>query len=71
MTFNGRNLLFAALGCGLVFIPAARLTAQQAADPSNPPAAAQTQAAPASSQDQELDPRKRERSDKEKFAGRS
>jgi GWxTD domain-containing protein len=68
MTFNGRNLLFAALGCGLVFIPAARLTAQQAADPSNPPAAAQTQAAPASSQDQELDPRKRERSDKEKFA---
>jgi GWxTD domain-containing protein len=68
MTFNGRNLLFAALGCGLVFIPAARLMAQQAADPSNPPAAAQTQAAPASSQDQELDPRKRERSDKEKFA---
>ena len=68
MTFNGRNLLFAALGCGLVFIPAATLTAQQAADPSNPLAAAQTQAAPASSQDQELDPRKRERSDKEKFA---
>ncbi len=68
MTFNGRNLIFTALVCGLVFIPQARPTAQQAAVPSNPPAAAQTQAAPASSQDQEPDPRKRERSDKEKFA---
>ena len=65
MTLNGRSFLFAALGCGLVFIPAVGLLAQQTANPS---ASAQQQAQPASSQGQEPDPLKRERSDKEKFA---
>jgi GWxTD domain-containing protein len=59
MTLNGRTFLFAALGCGLAFPPATGLHAQQAAAPT-----AQTQ--PASGQ--EVDPLKRERSDKEKFA---
>src|SRR5271157_459497 len=54
------HLLFAALGCGLILIPATRLRAQQSADPS-------PQALPAASQDEEPDPLKRERSDKEKF----
>jgi GWxTD domain-containing protein len=66
MTLNRSYLLFTALGCGLVFIPAADLRAQQT---DNPPVA---QAQPASGQDkdagQEFDPLKRERSDKEKFA---
>jgi GWxTD domain-containing protein len=61
MTLNGRTFLFATLGFGVVFIPATGLFAQQAA---NPPAQAQ----PASGQGQEVDPLKRERSDKEKFA---
>ena len=73
MTINGRTFLFAALGCGLVFTPAAGLLAQQTA---TPPAAAQQQgqpqAQPAAGQNQgagqEPDPLKRERSDKEKFA---
>ena len=62
MTFNGRTVLLAALGCGLVFTPAAGLWAQDAAAPP-----AQQQASPAASQPQEPDPLKRERSDKEKF----
>ncbi len=65
MTLNGRSFLFAALGCGLVFTPAAGLLAQQAA---NPPAPAGQQVKPSTTQDQEPDPLKRERSDKEKFA---
>jgi GWxTD domain-containing protein len=63
MTLNGRSIFFVALGCGLVFTSAAGLLAQQAANPS--PAAPQAQ--PATS-GQEVDPLKRERSDKEKFA---
>ena len=63
MTLNGRSFLFVALGCGLVFTSAAGLVAQQAANPS--PAAPQAQPA---TQGQEVDPLKRERSDKEKFA---
>jgi GWxTD domain-containing protein len=59
------HLFFVALSCGLVLTPAAVLRAQQA---DTPPAQAQ----PAKSQDQgsgqEVDPLKRERSDKEKFA---
>jgi GWxTD domain-containing protein len=66
MTFNGRTMLFAALGCGLVFTPTAGLKAQQAATP--PPQAEQQTQPAAVIQDQEPDPRKRERSDKEKFA---
>src|SRR5271166_3282924 len=65
MMLNGRNLFFVALGCGLVFIPASGLRAQQTDSPSS-------QAQPASGQSQgsgqEADPLKRERSDKEKFA---
>jgi GWxTD domain-containing protein len=61
MTLNNRSFLYAALVCGLVLLPSARLLAQQ---PASPPASAQ----PATSQDQEPDPLKRQRSDKEKFA---
>ncbi|MGA3047617.1 MAG: GWxTD domain-containing protein [Terracidiphilus sp.] len=57
MTYNGRTLLIFALGCGLVFIPGRRAAAQQTSTPT--PAATQ--------QDQEPDPLKRERTDKEKF----
>ncbi len=61
MMLNARTLFFAALGCGLVLSPATGLFAQQAANPT-------AQAQPASGQGQEVDPLKRERSDKEKFA---
>ncbi|MGD0942176.1 MAG: GWxTD domain-containing protein [Terracidiphilus sp.] len=65
MTLNRYRLLFVASCCGLAFVPAAGLGAQQTA---NPP----TQAQPANSQSQEedqgADPLKRERSDREKFA---
>ncbi len=66
MKLNGRNILFAALGCGLVFTPTSGLLAQQAANP--PASSAQEQAQPAATQGQEADPLKRERSDKERFA---
>ena len=66
MTLNGRNILFAALGCGLVFTPTSGLLAQQAANPPAP--ATQEQAQPAATQRQEVDPLKRPRSDKEQFA---
>ena len=61
MKLNGSTFLFVALGYGLVFTPATGLVAQQAANPS-------AQAPSASGQGQEVDPLKRERSDKEKFA---
>ena len=69
MTLNQyRPILFAALGFGLAFNPPASLRAQQT---DNPP----TQAQPAGSQsqagDQEPDPLKRERTDKQKFAARN
>src|ERR1700722_8738334 len=56
MNFNGRSILFVALGCGLIVVPAFSIHAQQATDPS-------LQARPASGQDQEPDPLKREKSD--------
>ena len=66
MMLNGRTILFAALGCGLVFTPAAGVLAQQTASPSAP---AQQQAQPAAAQNQgageEPDPRLRKRSDEE------
>jgi GWxTD domain-containing protein len=70
MTLNVRTLLFAALGCGLVFIPASGLKAQQTDTPSSQQAGGQAQPAGAQSQGagKEVDPLKRERSDKEKFA---
>ena len=58
---NRYGLLFIALGCGAIMIPAAGAHAQQTG---NPPAQAQ----PANGQTQEVDPLKRERSDKERFA---
>jgi GWxTD domain-containing protein len=61
MTLKRYRLFFIALGCGLVFTPSIRLSAQQA---DNTPAQAQ----PANGQNQEVDPLKRERSDREKFA---
>jgi GWxTD domain-containing protein len=63
MILNGRIYRFAALGCGLIFTPAAGLMAQQTANPT-----AQQQAGQSTGQGQEPDPLKRERSDKEKFA---
>ena len=56
MIFNGRSILFVALGCGLAFVPASPIHAQT--DPS-------LQARPGSGQDQEADPLKRPRSDEE------
>ena len=68
MTFNGRTFLFAALGCGLAFTPAAGVLAQQAAGTSAP---AQQQGQPAAGQNQgagqDPDPRLRKRSDQEQF----
>ena len=61
MTLNRRTLVFAALGCGLVFTPAHELRAQEPATPSA------QQAQPAAGQDQEPDPLKRQRSDKEQL----
>src|SRR6202035_5578837 len=59
MTFNGYKFLSVTLGCGLVMIPGYGLRAQNAAAPA--------QAQPAASQNQEPDPLKRPRSDKEQF----
>src|SRR6201996_9418482 len=59
MILNGRSILFVALGCGLTFVSASAIHAQQQ-DPS-------LQARPASGQSQEPDPLKRERSDEDKF----
>jgi GWxTD domain-containing protein len=68
MTFSNRNFLFAALGCGLAFTPAAGVLAQQTASPAAP---AQQQSQPAATQNQgagqEPDPRLRQRSDQEQF----
>ena len=66
MTLNRSHLFIVALGCGLVFFPAAGLRAQQTDTPSAP---AQPQAqppAPNPGAGQEADPLKRERSDKER-----
>jgi len=65
MMLNGRTILLAAMGCGLVFTPATGLRAQDSAQAAG---SAQQQAQPGGSQGQEPDPLKRERSDKEKFA---
>jgi GWxTD domain-containing protein len=59
MMLNSRSFLFVALGCGLVFTPVAGLRAQQTDNSS-------AQAQPVNSQ--KVDPLKRERSNKEKYA---
>ncbi len=57
MTFNGRTFLYVALGCGLALVPISGLHAQQSGNSS-----AQ------SAQDQDVDPLKRPRSDKDQLA---
>jgi GWxTD domain-containing protein len=59
MKLNGRSFLFVALGCGLVLTPAIGIHAQKSDD---------TSAQTASGPNQEVDPLKRPRSDREKFA---
>jgi len=59
MMLNSRSFLFAALGCGLVFTPVVGLRAQRMDNPSEQAQSANGKA---------VDPLKRERSDKEKFA---
>ncbi len=59
MICNGRTFLYVALGCGLAFAPLPGLRAQESSQP-----AAQAQS---SGQDQDVDPLKRQRSDKERF----
>jgi GWxTD domain-containing protein len=64
--FNSRRLLFTALGCGVIWMPASGLMAQQN-DP--PPATNQTPttAVPAAGQDQQVDPLNRQLSDKDRY----
>jgi GWxTD domain-containing protein len=57
-------MILATLGCGLVLTLPSGLLAQQAA---SPPAPGDQQAQPAPTQGQDVDPLKRDRSDKEKF----
>jgi GWxTD domain-containing protein len=64
MTLNRYRLLFIAVGCGLALSPLTSLRAQQTG---NPPPQSQPAAAQSQSGDQEVDPLKRERPDKEKF----
>src|SRR5580698_5087639 len=59
MICNGRTFLYVALGCGLAFAPLSGLRAQESSQP-----AAQAQS---SGQDQDVDPLKRPRSDKERI----
>ena len=68
MTLNSRGLLLVLIGCGLVFTPASGIKSLAAAPPAQPQA--QDQAAPAAGQDQEVDPLKRKRSDKEIYNSR-
>ncbi len=56
--WSGRSVLFAALSCGVAFVPVVGLRAQQAADQSSQSS---------SEQDQEVDPLKRPRSDTDRF----
>ena len=65
MMLNGRRIVFAALGCGLVMFFATGLKGQE---PAAAGQLAQPSAGQSSGQDQEVDPLKRERSDKAKFA---
>ena len=67
MTFIGRTFLFAAFSGSLVLTAAAGLMAQQAASSSSSSSSKQ-QAGSSAGQGQEVDPLKRERSDKEKSA---
>jgi GWxTD domain-containing protein len=61
MMLNRFHLLFVALGCGLLTIPAVKVHAQQADNP-------QAQAQPSNDPNQEVDPLKRQRTDKQQAA---
>jgi GWxTD domain-containing protein len=63
MILSSRRFLFTALSCGLISIPTTVLLAQKDASPT----ANQPQTQPANGQDQEVDPLKRQRSDKERY----
>jgi GWxTD domain-containing protein len=63
MILKSRRILFTAVSCGLISIPATGLLAQQNA----PPAAGQQQAQPANGQGQEADPLKRQMNDTERY----
>jgi GWxTD domain-containing protein len=65
MMRKSRDLLFIALGCGLVFTPARGLWAQQT---DNPPAQAQPDSTQKQGADPQFNPLLRPRSDREKFA---
>jgi len=68
MMFNSRHFLFAALGCGLISFPATGLLAQQNAAPApTQPAQASAGQNQNSGQGQEVDPLKRQLSDKERY----
>jgi GWxTD domain-containing protein len=69
---NSRRFLFIVLGCGLPFVAASGLWAQQAATPSStePQTAQPAAAGQTDGQAGDVDPLKRERSDKEKFEAR-
>jgi GWxTD domain-containing protein len=66
MTVNGRGFLLIVIGCGLVFTPASGLKSQEATKSPSQPQAQQDSGA-AAGQDQEIDPLKRQRSDRERY----
>ncbi len=66
MTLNGRSFLFVLVGCGLVLIPAAGNKSLKAATPPAQPLV-QQQTGTDAGQDQDVDPLKRQRSDKDRF----
>jgi GWxTD domain-containing protein len=71
MTQNSRTVVLAALSFTLISIPVSKLRSQEPSSQSvNPSAPAASPAAP-SSQDPDYDPRKRQRSDKERVAAQS
>jgi GWxTD domain-containing protein len=64
MILKSRRILFTAVSCGLISIPATGLWAQQNAAPQSN---SQQQAQPANGQDQENDPLKRQMNDTERY----
>jgi len=66
MTLNGRSLLFVLIGCGMVLTPMAGIKSLKAATPPAQPQGQQPSGA-AAGQDQEVDPLKRQRTDKERY----
>ncbi|MGB6725889.1 MAG: GWxTD domain-containing protein, partial [Terracidiphilus sp.] len=63
MTYSSRRFLVSVLGCGLLYMPAAVVSAQE----STPPAQTQAQPAASSDQDQEQDPLNRQVSPHERY----